>query len=543
VFLLLPNDFVRRSATHQLACELAEHFCNRLDDGNERKKVMKAPIIHGAVQNIFLRALPCCLVAAAMLLSLNLKTAQAQNVCGNNGCTPSAIDPGPRPGPQPSTGAGHPVPGLPADQVTFWVDGLVLFGDTVSVTGNLTGEPLAGLGPAFNGNSCLLCHSQPAIGGSSPSQNPQIGIANLDGATNTIPPFLTANGPVLEARFVHNADGTPDGGVHDLFTITGRHDAPTGCALQQPDFVTQLQNGNISLRIPIPTFGEGFVENASEDILKNNLSSLHAVKNAAGISGRFNTSGNDGTITKFGWKAQNKSMLMFSGEASNVELGITNELFTNERTNGGCATNATPEDNTHVIIPTGTNAGDDASQISSLIENFTIFMRLNAAPVPCDFFTSQTTCQPLGASALRGQALFGTVVANSTGVVNTGIGCVLCHTDALRTAKSNLTPLSKVEFHPLSDFALHHMGAGLADGISQGQAGTDEFRTAPLWGVGQRIFFLHDGRANNLVGAIESHSSPCAAGQICSEANSVVNTFNNLTQGQQQDLINFLRSL
>jgi CxxC motif-containing protein (DUF1111 family) len=507
---------------------------------------MKVPIMHGDVRNFLFRTLSCCLLAAALLLSLNLKTAHAQNGCGNNGCTPAAIDPGPRPGPQPSTGAGHPIPGLPADQVTFWVDGLILFGDTVSVKGTLTGEPLAGLGPAFNGNSCLLCHSQPAIGGSSPAQNPQIGIANLDNATNTIPPFLSANGPVLEARFVHNADGTLDGGVHDLFTITGRLDAPANCTLAQPDFVTQLQNGNISLRIPIPTFGEGFVENVGDEAFRNNLASLHAVKTAAGIAGRFNTSGNDGTITKFGWKAQNKSMLMFSGEASNVELGITNELFTNERTNGGCATNATPEDNTHVIIPTGTNAGDDASQISSLIENFTIFMRLNAAAVPCDFFTSQTTCQPLGASALRGQALFGTVVPPTSGLTktpNTGIGCVLCHTDQLRTGKSNLTPLNNADFHPFSDFALHHMGAGLADGISQGQAGSDEFRTAPLWGVGQRIFFMHDGRANNLVSAIADHASPCAAGQVCSEANSVVNAFNNLTQAQQQDLIAFLRSL
>jgi CxxC motif-containing protein (DUF1111 family) len=498
---------------------------------------MKVPIIHGAVRNSLVRAFTCCLLATALLFSFGVKTAQAQVV-------PAVVDPGPRPGPQPPTGAGHPIPGLPADQVTFWVDGLILFGDTVSVKGTLTGEPLAGLGPAFNGNSCLLCHSQPAIGGSSPAQNPQIGIANLDGATNTIPPFLQTNGPVLEARFILNADGTPDGGVHDLFTITGRTDAPANCTLKQPDFVTQLQNGNISLRIPIPTFGEGFVENVSEDAFKNNLAALKTVKKAAGIAGRFNTSGNDGTITKFGWKAQNKSMLMFAGEASNVELGITNELFTNERTNSGCATNATPEDNTHVIIPTGTNGGDDASQISSLIENFTIFMRLNAAAVPCDFFTSQTSCQPLGASALRGQALFGTVVPSSTGTApNTGIGCVLCHTDQLRTAKSNLASLSNVDFHPFSDFALHHMGAGLADGISQGQAGPDEFRTAPLWGVGQRIFFLHDGRASNLVAAIGLHSSPCAAGQVCSEANSVVAAFNAHTPAQQQDLIAFLRSL
>jgi len=501
---------------------------------------MKVPTIHGAVGNSLLRVLTCCLLAAALLLSFNLKTARAQNTTLLVGVS----DPGVRPGPQPANGAGNPIAGLPTDQATFWFDGLVLFGDTASVKGTLSGEPLLGLGPAFNGNSCLLCHSQPVIGGSSPTPNPQRGIANLDGASNTIPTFLTPNAPALEVRFVNNSDGTPDGGVHDLFTITGRTDAPSGCALKQPDFATQLQNGNIIFRIPIPTFGEGFVENASENILKNNLAALGSVKSAAGITGRFNTSGNDGTITKFGWKAQNKSMLMFAGEASNVEMGITNELFTNERTAGGCATNATPEDNTHVIIPTGGDAGDDASQISSLIENFTIFMRLNAPAQPCDFFTSQTTCKPLGASALRGQALFGTVVPPASGgAPNTGIGCVLCHTDSLHTAKSNLGPLNQVEFHPFSDFALHHMGPGLADGISQGVAQGDEFRTAPLWGIGQRIFFLHNGSTSDIIAAIELHAGNCAAGQVCSEATQVINAFNALQSSQQQDIVNFLRSL
>jgi CxxC motif-containing protein (DUF1111 family) len=120
---------------------------------------------------------------------------------------------------------------------------------------------------------------------------------------------------------------------------------------------------------------------------------------------------------------------------------------------------------------------------------------------------------------------------------------VLCHTDSLHTAKSNLTPLSQVEFHPFSDFALHHMGPGLADGISQGVAGSDEFRTAPLWGAGQRIFFLHNGSTSDIVAAIELHAGPCATGQVCSEATQVINAFNGLTQQQQQDLVNFLRSL
>ena len=85
------------------------------------------------------------------------------------------------------------------------------------------------------------------------------------------------------------------------------------------------------------------------------------------------------------------------------------------------------------------------------------------------------------------------------------------------------------------------MGSGLADNVIQGAAGTKEFRTAPLWGVGQRIFFLHDGRATpangGLLTAIQAHYSSG------SEANAVVWTFNHISESQKQDILNFLRSL
>jgi CxxC motif-containing protein (DUF1111 family) len=97
--------------------------------------------------------------------------------------------------------------------------------------------------------------------------------------------------------------------------------------------------------------------------------------------------------------------------------------------------------------------------------------------------------------------------------------------------------MSNVTYHPFSDFALHHMGDNLADGVSQGVAGPDEFRTAPLWGVGQRLFFLHDGRSTDLLDAIQQHRSRG------SEANRVVRRFNELTPAQQQSLLDFLRSL
>jgi CxxC motif-containing protein (DUF1111 family) len=113
--------------------------------------------------------------------------------------------------------------------------------------------------------------------------------------------------------------------------------------------------------------------------------------------------------------------------------------------------------------------------------------------------------------------------------------------------------MSETTYRPFSDFALHHMGANLADGISQGAAGLDQFRTAPLWGVGKRLFFLHDGRTSDLMQAIEEHSSGdnCRVlrddqhrGQNCqSEADKVIRNFKALNPSQMQDILNFLRSL
>ncbi len=420
------------------------------------------------------------------------------------GALSAQVDPGPRGGPP---GAGGPVPTLNLNETRFWDGGLAQFQVVFSVSGTVPG-------------SCAQCHAEPAIGGSSPGfnspvnpvPNPQVALATLDGAANFVPTFIFPKGPVREARFIMNTSGGLDGGVHNLYSIRGRFDAP-GCGLAQPNFPMEQANNNVVFRIPTPTFGLGFVENTPDLNLQANLASNAAAKAALGIVGRFNTSGNDGTITRFGWKAQNKSMLIFSGEASNVEQGVANDVFPNERNAiPGCVFNPTPEDTTHLIVPVGPTAG-----------------------------------------------LFGTTTAP-------GIGCVLCHTDVLKTAASPFTGMSFAAYQPFSDFALHHMGANLADGVSQGDAGPDEFRTAPLWGVGQRLFFMHDGRTTNLLVAIRLHNSPAAlcistnmsqnfmvngvphapsaSTSFCgSEANAVISNFFSLTVAQQQDILNFLRSL
>src|SRR5882724_2031276 len=434
-------------------------------------------------------------------------------------------DRGPRGG---AAGAGGALPNLKPEAQSLFDQALMVFQEVQSVSGDAEGEDSGGLGPTFNGNSCAMCHTAPAIGGTSPSLNPQVALATLHHASNTLPSFVTPDGPIREARFVRNRDGSPDGGVHGLFTLAGREDAP-GCNLLQPDFARQLAFNNVVFRIPTPVFGLGLVENTTDATLRANLTATRDARYRLGIGGRFNTSGNDGTITRFGWKAQNKSLLVFAGEAYNVEQGVTNEAFPDERAGvDGCVFNSLPED------ASGINNEGGESPLSDTV-NFAVFMRLTAAPAP-----ARET-----ASTLKGSGLFNT------------IGCALCHSPSLTAGPSVFSnSTDQVTYHPFSDFALHHMGSGLADGINQGAAGPDEFRSAPLWGIGQRLFFLHDGRTSDLLEAIEAHAD-CGGkssdrndshdryqrSHCGSEANGVLRNFNNLNPAQVQDILDFLRSL
>src|SRR5271170_258800 len=443
----------------------------------------------------------------------------------------SPQDPGVRGG---TVNAGQPLasvaqtPGAP----DFFANGLLRFQEIESVQGGANN----GLGPRFNSNQCSSCHSQPAIGGSSPSAtvfpsigpNPETLVYSLNGAQNNLPSFITPNGPVREARFPFflNPNGslssTPDGGVHDLFVISGRSDAGT-CAIKQPAFAQNLALNNVIFRIPTPVFGAGLIENISEETIYANMQANSGQKQSLGISGVPNRDGNDGMITRFGWKAQNKSLEIFAGEAYNVEMGVTNELFQNERASpdeaqaGGlpanCRINPTPEDATVM------NASQ-YTQVPSDVVQFAMFMRLLAPPTP-------STTSPGGAQS----------IANGSRNFN-AIGCAMCHTPTLQTAASAITPsLSQVNANLYSDLLVHHMGTNLADGVSQGGAGPDQFRSAPLWGLGQRIFLLHDGRTTDLLDAIKEHASSG------SEANGVISNFRQLSPQQQQDLLNFLRSL
>jgi CxxC motif-containing protein (DUF1111 family) len=435
----------------------------------------------------------------------------------------SPTDPGPRGG---NAGAGGQIANLTVKEAKFFDAGADEFQEVQSVTGSVAGTE-EGLGPRFNSNSCASCHAHPAIGGTSPATNPQVTVATQAqvNKVTAVVPIISATGPVREVRFVG------DGGVHDLFTIVGLPGTPGNCTLSQPDFETAAAMdggfpGILRFRIPTPTFGLGLIEAIEDFTILNNVQPGKPF----GIAGSVNRNGNDGTVTRFGWKAQNKSLVIFSGEAYNVEQGITNELFPDERGEDG-----TPDSqNCRRILPAPQDSLNyELTQPQKVIDNvnaLSTFMRFLAAPVQVTSYTSVTQGPITHDQIVLGQAAF------------TKAGCGICHIPSMPTGSHVTAALAGKPVNLFSDLLVHNIGTG--DGISQGGASGAQFRTAPLWGVGQRLFFLHDGRTSDIVQAIKAHGG---------EAARVINNFNgvsttpddgsNLTATESQNLVYFLRSL
>lgn len=498
----------------------------------------------------------CALIAALMAGSAAAGD-EVRNLHGRS----QAHDPGPRP--NPSSPVPKSVDGLNANEAALFLEGILRVSELEGTCDTCAQQPQnrmpidpdpnnpfspkalvnsAGMGPVFNADQCFICHSQPVIGGSSPKQNPAALIAHRLGGTNVVPDFESADGAFREVRFKYKEEGARDGGVHSLFTMQGRSDAPQ-CTMKQPDFVHEMHRKNVSFRIPLQLFGLGLIESIQDKAIMANMNSDRALKRDLGIEGHPNHVANNGTISRFGWKAQNASINMFAGEAYNVEMGITNDLFPTSRSEDeDCNLAYAPFD----MPRTEPELYSDPLKIMPAWMMFTEFMRFLDAPQPA----------PLTASAEHGKDLFNV------------IGCALCHTPSFKTrgTANPQTPSQEIGPHsvalrgktvPLySDLLVHHMGASLADNIVQGEAGPDEFRTTPLWGLGQRLFFLHDGRTNDLRVAIQDHFSaahseggdnPSRDSQSSSyrpsEANRVVELFNDMSSADQQAVLDFLRSL
>jgi len=454
-------------------------------------------------------------------------------VSGTRVWAQTATDPGVRGG---AAGAGGFQTTLtPDEQLSFTPIKNQFKSTFVATKGSVTNT---GLGPRFSSNSCSSCHQQPAMGGSSPASNPLFSVYNQNGATNTMPSFISTNGPVLVPRFPNQLNNlsVTDGGVHPLFTIAGRGDAGS-CALTQPNFTQAVSENDIAYRQPLPMFGDGYIEIVQDTDILNNLNSNLTLKQSLGIGGVAQIT-DDGSISRLGWKAQWRAILPAVGAEENVEMGVTNDMFPTEtdQSSSKCLLNPIPEDTENYAYwctagvttgpcPTALPPTNQPWQFNSDAGRNAIFVRFLAAPTP------SSSCSG-GGNCANGQTQFNNV------------GCVLCHTTSYTTPAGSIPSMGHVKINLYSDLLLHHMGSCLADNITQGAAAGDMFRTPPLWNVGQRINFMHDGRTNNIVTAIEDHQTgSCSGTYPPSEADAVVKAFNGLSSQNQQDLVDFLRSL
>ncbi len=338
---------------------------------------------------------------------------------------------------------GDPVQGITALEFELFRLGLEDFTEVEN--------PDEGLGPVFNGRSCAECHSIPRIGGSSTITEVRAGIRKDDGSFEEY----------------------PGGSVMQMFSI--------------PPHETQItippEINVIARRKSLALFGNGLVE-AIPDAVLVALEDPDD-QDADGISGRahrVHDKASDKTrIGRFGWKAQQASLLAFGAEAYRDEMGITNDLFPDEACPGGDCEKI----NFFNPVP-GLQDALDPNTGQRGIDNFENFMKL-LGPPPRGPVTDQ---------ALEGERLF------------QAVGCTACHTPAFVTGESPVRALSSKRFFPYSDFLLHDIGTG--DGIGQGDARPEEIRTPPLWGVRLRAPFLHDGRASTLGQAVELHSGESA---------------------------------
>jgi hypothetical protein len=275
----------------------------------------------------------------------------------------------------------------------------------------------------MNLNGCGACHAQPATGGSSPAVNPQVAFARrqVPSQLGAVDAFIRSNGPGARSALRAQPDGTPDGGVHALFTITGREGA-AGCSLQQPDFARELARNNVIFRIPTPVFGAGLIEQIPDAAILANMAANSFDKSALGIRGKpnlvvagrtitgsTNNNGNDGTIARFGWKAQNSTLLLFSARPTTSRWASPTSSSSGARAGGECQFATVPNDTQNFDAA-------DALTGTTAIQNFANFQRFLAPPRP------SSTRRADRLDRARRPSVF------------SDIGCALCHTPTLRPA-------------------------------------------------------------------------------------------------------------
>lgn len=362
--------------------------------------------------------------------------------------------------------AADPLPGLSDADLVAFADGRLEFNNREDAAG--------GLGPIFNRNSCAACHVQGGIGGAG-----TINVTRFGRTTNDIfDPLASLGGSLLQNMSIHPA---------------AREVVP-----REANVVVRRQTTAL--------FGLGLIEAIpDETILAGEMDGKpDGVLGRAAIITDVTTG--DERVGRFGWKAQQATLLAFSADAYVNEMGITSRFFPTENAPNGKAD----------VLAAHDRVNDPEDTIDPVtgkadIDHSADFMRL-LAPLPT---------RALTANATAGQAVF------------TSTGCAVCHTPSMTTGVHEIAALSEKEVALYSDLLLHDMGR-LGDGIVQADAGAREMKTAPLWGVRVSAPYLHDGRASTIDAAIRAHDGEAVPSRT---------RYTQLTAAQRQQLIEFINSL
>ena len=390
-----------------------------------------------------------------------------QNPPPQNQLPPNPPQPNPPPANQPpSATLGQSLAGLTTAELLAFTDGRESFREVET--------PADGLGPIFNDVSCVACHSAGGIGGASRNTVTRFG-RTVNGVFD---PMESQGGSLLQARAINPA-------VRE---------------------VVPREANVVAQRVTTPLFGAGLIEAISDNDIVLGMLRLKPFGITGRVSVVHDVASGKYRIGRFGWKAQQATLLSFSGDAYLNEMGITNRLFPTENApNGNTALLArfdlAPDIEDH------TDPADGKADIDRLAD----FMRLLAPPPR----------QPVTGNAIAGERLFAS------------LDCAVCHTPSMRTEKNLVAALSEKTVGLFSDLLLHDMGA-LGDGIAQGTAGVREMRTAPLWGLRVRPTLLHDGRANSIDAAIRGHDG---------EAKNSRDRYTASNAAERQALLDFLNTL
>lgn len=319
-----------------------------------------------------------------------------------------------------------------------------------------------GLGPFFNGSSCGHCHSGSGLGTSGVVRVIRILCRTPDGELEA-----PASGSILHA-FSTRPDVAGPG-------------IPEGC------------DAVMSERRTTNVLGAGLIEAIDdEEILAEEAAQAGGVEGRVALVDDAFRGGE--RVGRFGWKAQHATLEAFSGDAYRTELGITNEIFTDEVAPNG-----------DLDLLASMDGVPDPEAPVGAVRALADFARFSAPPAP-------TGEVPAGLEAFR------------------SIGCAGCHRESYTTREGSSLGGRDVRLY--SDLLLHDVGTG--DGIVQAAALANELRTPPLWGVGRQSLFLHDGSASSLEDAVLAHGG---------QAESARDAFLSLSESERLELLSFLEAL